>query len=360
MIGIMEVRLGSRAYPIRIQSGAWDGLPEFLGTRKTGSRLIVVTDERVGSLYGERIDRILVGTSFKIDIHTVPEGETSKSFFEVERLCRRMALLGLERGDLVVAMGGGVVGDLAGLAASLYLRGIGLIQLPTSLLAMVDSSVGGKTGINIKEGKNLVGTFYQPEAVFIDTDVLETLDDRDWFSGMAEVVKMALALDRRLFAYLEGYEDLGPRGGVDAVRIVTVSCLRKAEIVEEDERESGPRMVLNFGHTLAHALEASSGYGTFRHGEAVALGMRGALLLSGEIGGLSRPEMRRALAVVDRIPVPGTVNAPDLAGFMSRDKKIVGGKIMAVLIGEIGKAKIASLEDAGMLVDTLIRMGIGD
>ncbi|GBE15281.1 3-dehydroquinate synthase [bacterium BMS3Abin14] len=360
MNGVIDVRLGSRAYPIRVEPGAWNLLPEFLGARTTGSRVIVVTDERVGSHYLDRLNKALGHTSYGIDIHTIPEGEGSKSFSEVERLCRRMASLGLERGDLVIAMGGGVVGDLAGLAASLYLRGVGLVQLPTSLLAMVDSSVGGKTGINIREGKNLVGTFHQPEAVFIDTRVLGTLDDRDWFSGMAEVLKTALALDRQLFDYLEGYSDLGPLGGVDVVRVITVSCLRKAEVVEEDERESGTRRVLNFGHTLAHALEASSGYGTFRHGEAVALGMRGAIMLSGEMCGLAMTEMRRALAMVDRIPVPGTVNLRGLSGFMSRDKKSIGGKIMTVLISEIGQAQVVPLEDAGILVDTLSRMGIGD
>lgn len=350
---ILEVSLGERSYDIHIGPGVWEELPRFLVKGGHVNRLMVVADERVYRLYGGRLTRLLGNRELEISVHEVPEGEQSKSFSQLEGLCREMARQGLERGSVVVALGGGVTGDLAGLASSLYLRGVMLIQLPTSLLAMVDSSVGGKTGINIPEGKNLVGTFHQPGAVFADTSVLETLDARDWYSGMAEVVKIALTLDPDLFRYLEKVEDLGPSGEADPVRCIEAACARKADVVREDERESGLRRVLNFGHTLAHALEASMGYGVVRHGEAVALGMQAALALSKDRIGLSPEHYSRAMAVVSRIPVPEVPVPDDLEDYLVRDKKSVGGKVTAVLLGGIGRAQMVSLEDLGDLTQAL-------
>jgi 3-dehydroquinate synthase len=218
---------------------------------------------------------------------------------------------------------------------------------------MVDSSTGGKTGINLPEGKNLVGTFYQPEAVIADTDTLKTLDIRDWYSGMAEVIKISLTLDPELFDYLEKVEDLGPEGGVDTQRIVDASCRRKAEVVAVDEKEAGPRVVLNFGHTLAHALESSEGYGEIRHGEAVAIGMRAALSLSKKICGLDEAQYKRAMAVIEKIPVPDVGLDQNLEQFLSRDKKRVGGRVQSVLLEEIGKYRIVQLDDPGILVAAL-------
>jgi len=355
----LSVPLAERSYDIHIGQDVWEKLPDFLAEGMKGDHLIVVADERVYRLYGERMLNLLKPSGMKVSVHEIPEGEQSKSFAQIERLCREMARLGIERGSVVGALGGGVVGDLAGLASSLYLRGIDVVQLPTSLLAMVDSSVGGKTGINIPEGKNLVGTFHQPGAVFADTTVLKTLDTRDWYSGMAEVVKIALTLDPELFRYLEGIEDLGPSGGADPVRFIEAACLRKADVVREDEREAGLRRVLNFGHTLAHALEASLGYGVMRHGEAVALGMQAALVLSKERTGLSADQYSRAMAVVDRIPVPEVSIPRDLTEFLVRDKKSVGGKVTAVLIRAIGRAEMVPLEDPGELTQAL-RTAIGD
>ncbi len=359
MIQTLHVPLKDRSYDIHIGPDAWEKLPCFLIEGEFGGRLIVVADERVYRIYGNRVREILASSGMTVSVHEVPEGERSKSFLEIENLCREMARSGLERGSLIVALGGGVVGDLAGLASSLYLRGIELIQLPTSLLAMVDSSVGGKTGINIPEGKNLVGTFHQPRAVFADTAVLKTLEERDWYSGIAEVVKIALTLDPQLFRYLEEKEDLGPSGGIDPVRVITAACSAKAEVVREDERESGQRRVLNFGHTLAHALEASLGYGILRHGEAVALGMQAALALSVDRCGLPGDQYSRAMAVVGRIRVPEVTVPTDLAGYLTRDKKSVGGRVTAVLISNIGQAGMVPLEDPGTLTEALLA-AIGD
>ena len=352
-ISEIQVQLGDRSYPIHIGSGAWSILEDYLLNWTGNGKCMLVTDEKVYSIYSGRIDAMAQVLDPPAEIYITPEGETSKSFERLEDLVRAMAQQGLDRGSLIVAMGGGVVGDLAGLAASIFLRGIKVVQVPTTLLSMVDSSTGGKTGINIPEGKNQVGTFYQPEAVIADTDSLKTLEPRDWYSGMAEVVKISLTLDRELFAYLEEVQDLSPGGGIDVQRIVEAACRRKAEVIAIDEKESGPRLVLNFGHTLAHALESSVGLGEIRHGEAVAIGMKAALSLSRKICELDEAQYKRALAVIERIPVPDVRLDKDLERFLSRDKKRVGGRVQSVLLEEIGKCRIVQLNDPRLLVAAL-------
>jgi 3-dehydroquinate synthase len=313
----------------------------------------MVTDEKVNSLYGDEVAGSIASSGIKVLTHVVPEGEPSKSFEKIEALCRDMAGSDLDRGAVVIALGGGVVGDLAGFAASIYLRGVRFIQLPTTLLAMVDSSVGGKTGINIQEGKNLVGTFYQPEAVFAETPCLSTMDIRDWNSGLAEAVKIALALDAELFAYLESVDDLSPGGGLDIARIVAAACTRKAQLVEEDEREAGLRRVLNFGHTLAHAIEASLGYGVLRHGEAVLLGMTAALRLSVDMCSFPAEQYERAIGLIRRIQIPDVAIPDKAASFLTRDKKSVGNVVNAILLSEIGQYEIVPLEDPEVLLQAL-------
>jgi len=352
-IDIVHVELGERSYSIHIGSGAWDFLEEYLRGWNSGGKVMMVTDERVYSLYGHRIESLARAPVSSATVAVVPEGEESKSFHHLEDLCRKMAHAGLDRSSLVVALGGGVVGDLAGLAASVYLRGVSVIQVPTTLLSMVDSSTGGKTGINLPEGKNQVGSFHQPQAVYADTDVLGTLEPRDWFSGMAEVVKISLTLDPELFAYLETVEDLGPEGGVDTRSIVEAACRRKAEVISIDEKEAGPRLVLNFGHTLAHALESSTGLGEIRHGEAVAIGMRAALTLSKQICGLDEGQYKRALAVLEKIPVPDIRYDRSLEQFLSRDKKRVGGRVRYVLLEDIGRCTYMIPDDPGILARAL-------
>ena len=354
MTETIQVGLGGRSYYIEIGDNTWSSLIPFLEEIPFTASMII-SDERVNALYGDAFSRLMEETGRPFYLHTIPEGEKSKSFGYLETLCREMARSGMDRASLVLALGGGVVGDLAGLAASVYLRGVRLIQLPTTLLSMVDSSVGGKTGINILEGKNLVGTFYQPEAVFADTSVLGTLDERDWYSGLAEVIKIALTLDVELFSYLESVCDLGPSGDLDVTKVVAVSCRRKAEIVESDERESGLRKVLNFGHTLGHAVEAAAGYGKLKHGEAILLGIRAALGLSAKRCDLRVDQLQRALDLVGRIPIPDIEIPSDLTSFMVRDKKSSGNQITGVLISEIGKYEFVELENPGELVDALER-----
>jgi 3-dehydroquinate synthase len=352
-ISDIQVQLGDRSYPIHLGSGAWGVLEDYLVNWTGNGKCMVVTDEKVYSIYPGRIDAMAQMTDQPAEIYITLEGETSKSFQRLEDLCRAMAQRGLDRDSLLIAIGGGVVGDLAGLAASVFLRGIKVVQVPTTLLSMVDSSTGGKTGINLPEGKNLVGTFFQPEAVVADTDTLKTLDPRDWYSGMAEVIKISLTLDPELFNYLEKVEDLGPQGGIDTQRIVAAACRRKAEVVSVDEKEAGPRLVLNFGHTLAHALESSMGLGVIRHGEAVAIGMKAALSLSKERCGLDDAQYDRALAVIEKIPVPDVKLDQDLEGFMNRDKKSVGGRVRCVLLEDIGRYLVTVLDDPGELLRVL-------
>jgi len=354
MIETVTVRLEDRSYPILAGEGAWEKAGKHIRARRPGG-IALVTDERVGELYGAKVRGILEAEIPAVSYLEVPRGEGSKSFALLESLCRRLAVAGLNRDGLVVALGGGVVGDLAGLAASTYLRGIRLIQMPTTLLAMVDSSVGGKTGINIPEGKNLVGTFYQPEAVFAETGSLATLEDRDWYSGLAEAVKIAITLDERLFEYLEGVTDPGPRGTMDIARVIAASCERKAQIVSRDEREGSVRMVLNFGHTLAHGIEGALGYGKIRHGEAVVLGMKGALALSLSKCGLPEEQYGRVMDVLDRIPVPEVdLASGKLEEFLNRDKKSFAGQVRAVLLRAIGEACFVPLKDPLELLDALV------
>jgi 3-dehydroquinate synthase len=218
---------------------------------------------------------------------------------------------------------------------------------------MVDSSVGGKTGINIPEGKNLVGSFYQPETVLADTSFLATLHERDWFSGLAEVIKIALTLDTELFEYLESVHDLGPAGDLDINWIVTSACARKSEVVQLDEKEEGMRRVLNFGHTLGHGVEAAVGYGELRHGEAILLGMKAALKLSHRMCGLPGEQRQRAVDLIERIPVPSVKIPDDLVKYIVRDKKSSGNTITSVLIKEIGEYEFVKLDDPSMLVEAL-------
>jgi len=349
----VQVQLGDRSYPIHIGSGAWEILEEHLVNWTGMGKCMLVTEEKVYSIYSERINAMAQVMDTPAEVYVAPEGEGSKSFERLEDLCRTMAQRGLDRDSLVVAIGGGVVGDLVGFAASIFLRGIKVIQVPTTLLSMVDSSTGGKTGINLPEGKNQIGTFYQPEAVIADTDTLKTLEPRDWYSGIAEVVKISLTMDQDLFVYFEKMADLDPSGGIDIQFIVDAACRRKAEVIALDEMESGPRLVLNFGHTLAHALESSIGYGEIRHGEAVAIGMKAALSLSRKVCGLKEASYKRALAVLEKIPVPDVRLNQDLERFLTRDKKRVGGRIRSVLLEDIGRCHVTFLDDPGDLVRAL-------
>jgi 3-dehydroquinate synthase len=341
------VKLGERSYDIVIGRHLLDGAGARIVATLPGARCAVVSDATVAALYMERLKASL-GKLCLGDVVVAP-GEPSKSFPVLAKVCERLLKLGVERGDVVVAFGGGVVGDLAGFAASILRRGVRLVQIPTTLLAQVDSSVGGKTGIDTPQGKNLIGTFHQPSLVLADISVLETLAPRDFRSGYAEVMKYGLLGDAPFFAWLEEHwpQILSGKGEARASAIAT-SCRAKTAIVEADEREeSGTRALLNLGHTFGHALEAFAGYSDrLLHGEAIAIGMRLAFSFSAEQGLCPASDVNRVEAHLVHVGLPGRIAdipgglpTPDeLLQLMAQDKKVKGGRLALVLVRGIGQA----------------------
>lgn len=337
----VAVDLGDRSYPIEIGRGLLDGLGARCADRLKGRTVLVVSDDRVDPLYGDRAEASLTAAGFAVSRAAVPAGETSKSVAALADLYELAAARRLDRKCAIVALGGGVVGDLAGFLAASYLRGIALVQVPTSLLAMVDSSVGGKTGINLRHGKNLVGSFHQPELVLADTATLETLPARERRAGLAEVIKYGVIRDADLFGYLETHLDALLRLDDEPVRhIVARSCEIKAEVVARDEREGGLRAILNFGHTVGHALEAVTAYGEILHGEAIAAGMVFAGRVSERVVGFPRADQARleALLAAAGLPVRPPVKASwdEVRRVMETDKKASAGIPKFVLARTLG------------------------
>ncbi len=336
--GTTTVRSGARDYPVVVEAGALDRLSELLEAHAPASEYAMVADGTVAELHGERILRSAASTGARTTLLTFPPGESSKSRAEWARLTDHLLEWGMGRGGVVIALGGGVAGDLAGFVAATYLRGVALVQLPTSLVAMIDSSVGGKTGVDVAAGKNLVGAFHPPRLVVADPEVVATLPRAQRAQGLAEAVKHGAILDR---TYLEALEDAAEdllEGRPEAlIRAVRRSVELKAEVVGRDEREAGLRRILNFGHTLGHGLEASSGY-RIPHGAAVSAGM----VLEARIGervGVSRAGTAAELArVLSRMELPTSppdgVEVDDVLRFAARDKK---GRGRLVLLTEPGR-----------------------
>jgi 3-dehydroquinate synthase len=348
---VVSVPLGERSYEIRIGSG---NLAE-IGALVKGlapARVSLVTDETVARFHLPAVKASFEKAALPFGEAVLPAGESTKSFSHLTDLCNAMLDQRLERGDIVVALGGGVIGDLAGFAASIVKRGVRLVQIPTTLLAQVDSSIGGKTGINTRHGKNLIGTFHQPALVLIDTDVLDTLSARELRAGYAEVVKYGLLGDAEFFAWLET-NGAGLLEGDRAARIhaVETSCRAKAAIVAEDERETGRRALLNLGHTFAHALEGWAGYSAkLLHGEAVAIGMVLAFEMSEEFGLCAAGTARRVDGHLAAAGLPVRIGdirartggalptAGELVERMAQDKKAKAGRLSFVLVSGIGEA----------------------
>ncbi|MBT3191208.1 MAG: 3-dehydroquinate synthase [Verrucomicrobia bacterium] len=321
----VRVDLGDRGYDIHIGRG----FDSVLQSEGSGTTALLVSDSNVDPLYGDRCAELLTRRNFKVERAVVPAGEASKSLECIQSLFDHAISGRLDRRSIVVALGGGVVGDLSGFAAGTYLRGVKFLQVPTSLLAMVDSSVGGKTGVNLPQGKNLVGVFYQPVEVAVDLDTLATLPDREYLSGMAEVVKYGVIWDAPFFEMLESnVAPLRARDPDVLASIVSRCCEIKAEVVAQDERESGVRAILNYGHTLGHAIENACGYGQLLHGEAVSVGMVYAAELSCVCRGFSREDADRITRLLAALGLPvGRSQLPDgvpwkaLRSAMASDKK---------------------------------------
>jgi 3-dehydroquinate synthase len=346
----VRVSLGARSYDVVIGSGLIERAGAHVAALVPGAKVAIVTDETVAGHHLAALEGSFSGRAEVRGRFVLPAGEATKSFPELARLTEGLLALGVERGDVVVALGGGVIGDLVGFAAAILRRGVRFVQVPTTLLAQVDSSVGGKTAINTAQGKNLVGAFHQPALVLADTRSLSTLSPREMRAGYAEVVKYGLLGDREFYIWLEqGWRGVVAGNDAAAVtRAVEVSVAAKARIVERDETETGERMLLNLGHTFGHALEAWAGFsGRLLHGEAVAIGMAQAFRFSASLG-LAPTEVAarverhlREVGLPTRIrdiPGPGAPDAAELIALMAQDKKVMAGRLTLILAREIGEA----------------------
>lgn len=331
----VPVEIPRARYEVTIGGGILAQAGEMIRSVTAARKVALVTDSNVAARYGLELDTSLARSGFEVTDLTFPAGETSKAWGMAGELLEALAVAGLGRDDAVVTLGGGVAGDLAGFAAAVYLRGIGFIQVPTSLLAMVDSSVGGKTGVDLSAGKNLAGAFKQPLAVIADTTLLTTLPDGEWASGLAEVAKSAVLDSEEFVAWLEGNVDAIERRDEGASTEIVARCVRfKADVVSRDEKEEGPRECLNYGHTLGHALEKVLGYGAITHGAAVAEGMRFAARVALDQEGAGAAFVRRQERLLDALGLPALACAApidEVLNAMHSDKKARGGVVRMVL-----------------------------
>jgi len=359
----LRVKAGAEEYPIFLGTGLLAGSGRLLRAAGLKEKVLVVTNPKVGGLYLEPLLKGLEQEAFRPQVVMIPDGEEYKQFAQLERVYDAAVEARLERDSAIIALGGGVIGDLAGLAAATYLRGVQFVQVPTTLLAQVDSSIGGKVAVNHREGKNLIGAFYQPRVVISDLNVLSTLDEREYKSGLAEIIKAGLIGDPELYHLLVAESDaVKARAAGVLLWIIELALRFKARVVEADLFEHGLREILNYGHTIGHALEAETNYSAYRHGEAVAIGMRGAALLSEELG-LCPPEVSRKttelLAIYNLPHSLPAIPAGRLLARMKMDKKIKGGKLRFVLTKGIGEAILKADLQPELLTKVLWQLGAG-
>ena len=347
----LTVNLDDRSYPIHIGSGLL-GQPELLIPHIAGRQVCIVTDDTVAPLYLERLCRTLEGYSILPVV--LPTGEAFKNWSTLQQIFDALLAARHDRRTTLIALGGGVVGDMTGFAAACYQRGVDFIQIPTTLLSQVDSSVGGKTGINHPAGKNMIGAFYQPKAVLIDTDSLATLPEREISAGLAEIIKYGLIRDRAFLDWLEeNMPALREREPSLITEAIARSCAAKAEVVAADEREGGVRALLNLGHTFGHAIEAHLGYGSWLHGEAVGAGMVMALDMSHALGWIAAEDRQRGVELIAAagLPVapPEGMLAEDFRRLMAVDKKVLDGQLRLVLLRQLGEAVVTADFDPNTL-----------
>ncbi len=339
----ITLELSSRSCEVVIGEGILSQLPQWLTKQKRiGQRGVIVTDSNVDPLYGDQVIESLEKQGLKITRIVIPAGEASKNMSQITDICRQMLQAGLDRHSFLIALGGGVVGDAAGFAAAIFQRGIPVVQIPTTIVAQVDSSVGGKTGVNTPEGKNLIGAFHQPDLVFADVLTLNTLPDREYNEGFAEIIKHAAIRDASL---LELIEEIGLER-TKLTELITRNVAIKAAVVEEDERETtGTRALLNFGHTIGHGIEAAAGYGKMLHGEAISLGLVAAIRLSQKYSTLTDQEAARFIAALKLCQLPtqldSSIDRETILQTLRLDKKFVDGQIRFVLLRSLGDAFVS-------------------
>ncbi len=357
----LRVELGDRSYYIFFGHRILSEIGRLGKDSKIGMRAMVVTNATIGGYYLETLKESLRSEGFAVSSISIPEGEEFKNIETLKYIYDSLISANLDRGSVLVALGGGVIGDITGFAAATYLRGISYLQVPTTLLAQVDSSVGGKTGINHEKGKNLIGAFYQPKIVLIDVSTLETLPEREFISGLAEVVKYGIIYDRDLFEFiLDKAEKLLARDKDCLMSVVTRSCEIKASIVARDEREAGLRAILNFGHTIGHAIESLTEYKTYLHGEAVSIGMVQAARISEKMGYSVKDDTDRIITLLRKLKLP--IDLPQFnVGFyvdsILHDKKVKDGRITFVLNNGIGAYSLVNITNLASIMKIC---GIGE
>ncbi len=340
----VHVDLAERSYDVIVEAGALSRAGDLIARcGLAGRRAAVISDETVAGFHGAALLASLEAAGFKPTLHKVPSGEASKSMTHVETLCRAMIRAGHDRKSVVVALGGGVVGDLAGFVAAIFYRGLPFVQIPTTIVSHVDSSVGGKTGVNVAEGKNLLGAFHQPRLVIVDPETLRTLPDREFHEGFAEAIKHAAIRDA---AMLDELAALDPQSRDVPADLIARNIAIKARVVEADEHETlGIRALLNFGHTIGHGIEASVPYGEMLHGEAISLGIRAALFLSGKRAGLPPEVTRKIIEILKHFHLPlmlgEEIATETVLEKLSRDKKFSAGAIRFVVLDAAGSAKVS-------------------
>ncbi len=351
----VSINLGSRSYDIRIGRGLLS-IPEEITRWVKGKQVFIISNEIVAPLYLDRLKASL--DSYEVHELLLPDGEQTKNLENFSLVLDKMLSVPCNRSVTVIALGGGVVGDLAGFVAASYLRGVNLIQVPTTLLSQVDSSVGGKTGVNHELGKNMIGAFYQPKRVLIDTETLCTLDPRQLSSGLAEVIKYGLIADHELFCWLElNMESVLALDPLAIEHVVTRSCINKSKIVEQDELEGGVRALLNLGHTFGHAIETATGYASWLHGEAVATGIMMAAHMSSLYGWLGKKECDRVERLLGKAALPASpfqgIGPAKMLELMQLDKKVQDGQLRLVLLKGLGNASVIEGPDSKYLNATL-------
>jgi 3-dehydroquinate synthase len=343
----IRVELGERSYNITIGNGILKDIGRTIEKFEFSNKAALISNPTVYDLYGKTVSESLKASGYDLTEVILPDGEEYKSLASTEKIYEALLKAKLDRKSALFALGGGVIGDITGFAASTYMRGIDFIQIPTTLLAQVDSSVGGKTGVNHPLGKNMIGAFWQPRLVWIDTATLKTLPRREFLSGFGEVIKYGVIWDEDFFAYLESNRDkILSLDNEALIHIIRRSCEIKSEVVSKDERESGLRAILNYGHTIGHAIETITGYKEYLHGEAVAMGMHLEAKLSNHFGLIKKKAVARIKALIDSYGLPSEmpdeILINDLMEKMQIDKKTVGGKMHFVLPEKVGAVRIHS------------------
>ena len=360
MLSKIAVNLEKKSYQIAIAPNLLNQIGDYLKSLDIGNKIIVVSNSMIFDEYGNQLLAALKTADFSVSYHIIPAGERHKTLLSIQKIYDTALENYIERSSTFLALGGGVIGDMTGFAAATWLRGINVIQVPTSLLAMVDAAIGGKTGVNHPQGKNLIGAFHQPKLVLIDPQVLKTLPVREFRAGMAEVIKYGVIWDQDLFQQLEAAERLDELNYLSQELLQTIlthSCQAKADVVSQDEKEGGIRAILNYGHTVGHAIESLTGYRLVNHGEAVAIGMVVAGKIAVKMGYWSEEESQRQEELITKAGLPKTVpymlSIEDILEALKSDKKVKAGKVRFILPETIGKAIITDEVSSEIVSDVV-------